>query len=132
MPRSVEEPAMPITYRIDPQQRVVHLDLHGKLTAHEVREFRSRLERELGSTTVFDRLIDARRLSREISHAELRRLADVVRMSDRGQEPSRRAVVMNDPPLTARMQVFQAYTRGDPADYRVFERMEDAERWLAS
>ena len=123
---------MPITYRIDPQQRVVYLDLHGKLTADEVREFRSRLDEELGSNTVFDRLIDARGLSREISHAEIRRLADLVRKGDWGKEPSRRAVVMDDVPLTAKMQVFQAYTRGDPADYRVFNRMEDAERWLAS
>ena len=123
---------MPITYRIDPQQRVVYVDLRGKLTADEVREFRSRLESEIGSHTVFDRLIDARGLSPDFSHAEIRQLADLVRQSDRGKEPSRRAVVMDDPPLTAKMQVFQAYTRGDSADYRVFRRMEDAERWLAS
>ena len=123
---------MPITYRIDPQQRVVYLDLQGKLTADEVREFRSRLESEIGSNTVFDRLIDARGLSREFTHAEIRQLADLVRISDRGKEPSRRAVVMDDPPLTAKMQVFQAYTRGDSADYRVFRKMEDAQRWLSS
>ena len=122
---------MAITYRIDPQQRVVHLDLQGKLTADEVREFRARLESEIGSGTVFDRLIDARGLSSEISHAEIRRLADLVRVSDRGHGRSRRAVVMDDPPLTAKMQVFQAYTRGDSAVYRVFRKMEDAERWLA-
>ena len=123
---------MPISYRIDPEQRVVHLDLRGELTADEVREFRARLASEIGGTAVFDRLIDARGLSREISHAEIRRLADLVRISDRGHAPSRRAVVMDDPPLAAKMQVFQAYTRGDPADYRVFRRMEDAQRWLAS
>lgn len=123
---------MPISYRIDPTQRLVHLSLYGNLTADEIRDFRVRLAVELGSEEVYDRLIDARGLSREIGHAEIRRLADVVRFSDRGKEASRRAVVMEDPPLTAKMQVFLAYTRGDSAVYRVFRKMEDAERWLAS
>ena len=123
---------MPISYRIDPEQRLVYLDLRGKLSVDEVRDFRSRLEQELGSDTVFDRLIDARGLSPEISRADIRRVADIVRLSDRGQEPSRRAVVMEDAPVIALMQVFQAYTRGDSAHYRVFRKIEDAERWLAS
>jgi hypothetical protein len=123
---------MPIRYRIDSQQRVIHLDLYGKLTADEIRDFRTSLEQELGGGPIFDRLIDARGLSGEYTHAEIRRLADVVRSSDRGDEQSRRAVVMEDAPLTAKMEVFQAYTRGDPAQYRIFRRMEDAERWLAS
>ena len=121
---------MPIRYRIDPARRLVHLDLYGKLTADEIRDFRRSLDEEPGGAAVFDRLIDARGLSRDIDPAEIRRLADVVRTSDRGKEPSRRAVVMDDAPLTAKMGVFQAYTRGDPAVYRVFTRMDDAKRWL--
>ena len=91
---------MPIRYRIDPARRLVHLDLYGKLTADEIRDFRRSLDEEPGGAAVFDRLIDARGLSRDIDPAEIRRLADVVRTSDRGKEPSRRAVVMDDAPLT--------------------------------
>ena len=123
---------MPFRYRIDPEQRVIHLDLYGKLTAEDIREFRARLEGELGSETVFDRLIDARGLTGDYTPAEIRRLADIVRSSDWGDARSRRAFVMEDAPLMAKMEVFQAYTRGDPAQYRVFRKMEDAERWLAS
>ena len=120
---------MPISYRIDPTERLVYVDLYGKLTPDEIRDFRTRLDAEAGAA-VLDRLIDARGLSRDIDAAEIRRLADVVRMSDQGKEPSRRAMVMDDASLMAKMEVFQAYTRGDPAVYRVFTRMEDARRWL--
>jgi hypothetical protein len=121
---------MPIRYRINPEHRIVYAELTGTLTVEDVRDFRQRLAEELGSTTVFNRLIDARGLAREFTPAEIRSLADVVRVSDRGQSPSRRAVVMEDFQVVALMQVFQAYTRGDSADYRVFRKMEEAERWL--
>jgi hypothetical protein len=123
---------MPISYRIDPEHRVVFTELNGKLTVEDVRGFRERLEEELGQSTVFNRLIDARGLTKDFSPAEIRSLADLVRVRDRGMSPSRRAVVMEDAQVVALMQVFQAYTRGDSADYRVFRTMEEAERWLES
>ena len=123
---------MPLSYRIDPERQVVYTELRGKLTLDDVRDFRERLEAELGQGTVYNRLIDARALARDFTPAEIRSLADLVRVKDQGQGPSRRAVVMEDAQVVALMQVFQAYTRGDSADYRVFRKMEDAERWLAS
>ena len=123
---------MPISYRIDPEQRVVFTELSGKLTLEDVRVFRERLEMELGDGTVFNRLIDARALAGDFTPAEIRGLADLVRVKDRGMSPSKRAVVMEDAQVVALMQVFQAYTRGDSADYRVFRTTEEAERWLES
>jgi hypothetical protein len=123
---------MPISYRIDAEHRLVYTELRGKLTVEDVRDFRERLEAELGQTTVFNRLIDARGLTRDFTPAEIRSLADLVRTRDQGKSPSKRAVIMEDAQVVALMQVFQAYTRGDSADYRVFRKMEDAERWLES
>jgi hypothetical protein len=123
---------MSISYRIEPEHRLVYTELRGKLTVDDVRDFRQRLEQELGHATVFNRLIDARQMAPDFTPAEIRSLADLVRVKDQGMVPSRRAVVMEDAQAVALMQVFQAYTRGDSADYRVFRKMEDAVRWLAS
>jgi len=123
---------MPITYRIDPERRVVYLEVDGLLSVEEVQSYRRRLTTDPGYSPFYDRMIDARNVSSRIAPADIRRLADIIRLDDQGNKPSRRAVVLQDAAKLGLMQVFQAYTRGNPAEYRVFQSVEDAERWLAS
>jgi hypothetical protein len=122
---------MPITYRIDPERRVVYLDVGGSLSIEEVRDYRRRLRSELNYSESYDRVIDARGVSPKVSPADIRRLADIIRLDDQGNVPSKRAVILRDAAKLGLMQVFQAYTRGNPAEYRVFQSLGDAERWLS-
>lgn len=121
---------MPIHYRIDPERRLIHVQLYGILNVEDVLHYRSQLQRDPGYSDRFDRLIDARAVSKDVSRAEVRRLADITRRDDQGSGPSRRAVILQELPTLALMEVFQAYVRGNPAEYRVFQNVDEAERWL--
>ena len=121
---------MPIRYRIDPEQRLIHVQLYGILSVEDVLQYRAELQRDPGYSDQFDRLIDARAVSKDVSRADVRRLADLTRLDDQGTGRSRRAVILRDLPTLALMEVFQAYVRGNPAEYRVFQHVDDAERWL--
>jgi hypothetical protein len=122
---------MPIDFRIDSERRIVYVEVAGELTVDEVAGYRRRLQSDPAYSDRYDRLVDARQAAQLFAPADIRRLADLIRQGDHGSAPSKRAVVLSDMGIVMIMQVFQAYTRGIPGEYRIFSSVADAERWIA-
>jgi hypothetical protein len=121
---------MPISYRTDPVRRVIYLEMQGAVDVAEVRDYRLRLQRDPDYSADFAWLVDARGVSHVLSRADVRRLADLMRIADHAAEKTKRAVLISEPALLQLMEVFQAYTRGDAPEYRVFHSASEAQRWL--
>jgi len=122
---------MPISYRIDPQRRIIYTTLHGEVTTEDVLGYRARLRAEGRFSADFGRLIDAREIMHDFTRADIRRFADLTRLEEPSPIGSRRAVVLASADKEM-MAVFQAYTRGHPIDYRPFGSIAEAEDWLGS
>jgi hypothetical protein len=121
---------MPISYRIDVASRVVHARMEGKVTVRDIQRYRAQLQADPHFVAGLHRLVDARAIEHDFTRADIRRLADVLRVDlDQGR-PTRRAILLDPRTGAWVMELITAYTRGGRAEYRTFVSEADAERWL--
>ena len=121
---------MPISYEIDRERGVIRTRMHGELSVAAIQDYRAALREAPDFDPGLNRLIDARGVARAFSPADTRRLADLLRIDEDANVPCRCAVVIDDPAQLGVMEVFQAYSRGRPAEYRAFRSTAEAEEWL--
>lgn len=123
---------MPISYEIDAQAGIIRVVAFGRLSIAQVQDFHLLLQRDPRFNPSYPRLVDARHLEQEFSPADIRRLADVVRADAQGGAATRRAMVLEAPEYLRLVEVFRAYIGKHPAEYRVFQSLAEAERWLTT
>lgn len=121
---------MPIEYRIDPERAVIYARMSGDVSVEDIRDFRVRIRQDPAFTPALHQLLDCRGISREFAPADVRRLADFLRLDDEAGPGTRRAVLLDDPGLLGMMDVFSAYARGGAAEYRVVRSVAEGEDWL--
>ena len=119
---------MPISYRIDPERRLLFIQGTETLSAADLIDLRDRLMNEKSLTPGFNRLFDFRRITRhELSGDDIR----TILTSSHFGAPERRAVVVSQDVTFGIIRMFSAYAKDDVGSMiRVFRDFEEACTWL--
>jgi len=123
---------MPVTFRIDKTQKVIHTKCIGEVTFKEVLDHFEALERDPECRDSLSVLLDATEMTsipesghfRTTSH-ELGRIRDRVRFDAC-------AIVVSTDVFLGMAHVFKAYTSEHFRITRVFRTLDEAEAWLVS
>jgi hypothetical protein len=123
---------MPVTYLIDPQERLIRTKCAGDVTLEEVISHFHELERDPNSSQRLDVFLDLSEtssvpLTREITSvaAEIGRIKTTVRFNAC-------AVVAPRIALFGMMRMMEVFAGAYFTSFRVFRAGEQAEEWLAS
>jgi hypothetical protein len=123
---------VPISYRIDTTNGVVHVKFSGRVTVQEFRANRAALQGDPHFLSGMHRLTDLRELTDLPSMDELRDLAQVVTEARRREpEGVRRGVVVGSPAAYGAIRQYQAFLWMANLTVDILSSDEEAGDWLA-
>jgi hypothetical protein len=123
---------VPISYRIDVANNVVHVKFAGRVTVEEFRSHRKALVGDAAFKPSMHRLTDVRELTALPSTEELRSLAEVGTEARR-KEPDdvRRGVVVGSPAAYGVIRQYQAFLEFAGRTVDILTGAEEVRTWLA-
>ena len=123
---------MPVTYRIDPDAKLIRTRCMGEVTFTEVADHFRELERDPACGEDFDVVLDLSEVSSIPTPGQLRAVTiEIERLQPK--IPFRAcAVVANTDVLFGMSRMFEAFAEERFRAIRVFRTVEEAEGWLAS
>ena len=122
---------MPFTYRIDSVQKTVFVWLHGRVTGHDVRGYRTALMADPEWKPGFHRLVDLSEITKlETPTADVRQVAQEGKaLADRFGE-GKVAILAPRDFLYAMARMFQVFEENPDTSLEVFRDRQSAFEWL--
>ena len=121
---------MPVTYKIDKQQRLVSSNAYGVVTREEILEHQRKLSADPDFSPTFSQIADFTRTTKlEIKAADVQ----VFAARNIFAPTVRRAIVVTDGEAFGLARMFEILrdAKGEQGN-RVFIKLEDAQKWISS
>ncbi len=122
---------MPISYKIDPQQRLIFTTAKGVLTGEEVMEHKQLLLHDPAFEPGMRELSDVRCVERlEVTPAGIQHMVAMDKSTATGLDDYRLAIVASADVIFGMARMYQALTEDNIQSVRVFRSIEEAKDWL--